>query len=102
MRAVRGLRRQERMARNEHQPQQVVVDAVVRDRVECVPCARIVHGAFASDLRGDRREAIAAAESIDRTALRNGHEPRSRFRWNALTRPPFERGNERVASEIFG
>jgi len=43
-------------------------------------------------------EHLPAAQLVDRTVLRGGHEPRARVLRNADRRPPFERGDERRAA----
>src|SRR3954469_6138820 len=91
-----SLGRQDRMARYEHEPQQVVADLVVELRR-----VRVVEN-LEVDLRLalDRRMLVALerapAQSVDRAVLRGRHEPRAGFVWHALGWPLLERGYERV------
>jgi len=86
------LSRERGMAAGEDQ-----VEALVR-RV-----GRRAHfGAHLFELRELLAIARVAAQAVDPAMLRHDQEPGAGIRGYALSRPPFERGDQRVLHEIFG
>jgi hypothetical protein len=95
------LGRQDRMAGNEHQPQQVVADVIVEGRVE------IRHGhlrdlQLVAELFLFAFETLPAPQEIDRAALPCGHDTGARIIRDARLRPLLERGEQRILCEILG
>lgn len=95
------LGRQDRMARGEHQAQEIVADVVVErigDGVGAVawlaPIAREL-GVLGVDDPG-------AAHVVERAPLRGRHQPRARVVGHAIGRPALEREDERVLCELLG
>ena len=96
------LGREHRMARGEHQPQQIVADVVV-DRLVDVLQRRFLLGLeLAAELFVLALRELAAAQPVDRAVLGGGHQPRARLVRNARLRPLLERGDQRVLRELLG
>ena len=90
-----------RMARDEHESQQVVADVIVDCGVEVrrrfLPVVQL-----AAQLLVFALEQLVAAQVIDRAMLRGAHEPRAGIDRNARLGPFLERGDERVLRQILG
>ena len=97
---------QHRVARREHQPQQVVADIVGARGIEAIDeirhevrlqCVEIVAQLFA--LAGMQR---FLAQAVEGAVLRGRHQPRSRIVGHARVGPMFERRHQRVLRQLFG
>jgi hypothetical protein len=95
------LGREQRMARDEHQAQQVVADVVVEggvDRLDDVlPLVE-----RAADLRVLALEQLHAAQPVDRAVPGGGHEPGARTVRDARLGPPLERRDQGVLRQLLG
>ena len=100
-----GLGRQDRMAGGEDQPQQIVAQIVVVERARCAPPARPM---ALLPRRESRAELFVLAPAACRAAARRW---RGSSRWPSArrrgfrgrrSRPPLERRDQRVLSELLG
>ncbi len=66
---------QQRMAGDEHQPQQIIADLVVRARLELAAVAPLFHLELVTECLMLAREHALAPQMIDGTMLGGGHEP---------------------------
>ena len=96
------VHRQHRVARDERQPQQVVVDVVVQ-RVLVAAAAFVLDVfQFPREFFVLAFEQLQAAQAVDRAALGGGHQPRPRIVRHAVTGPGLQRGDQRVLRQFFG
>ncbi len=86
------------MAGDEHHPQAIVLDVVGVARL--LELARVA--SERCDLLVLRRQRAVAPEPIDRSALRDRHEPRTRVTRHAVAGPLHERDGECLLCEILG
>ena len=89
------------MTRDEHEPEQVVTDALVEDRLEVGAGARQTRGLFVDRVVLALLHPALPAQ-IDRAIPRRGHEPRAGVLRDAGLRPSLEGGDEGLLGEILG
>src|SRR5437660_12708672 len=90
------------MAGDEDEAQQIVADVVVDRVVEIAHDGLPLCVDLSTELFALPLEPLLPTEAIDRTVLRDRHEPRARVVGNAGLGPRLERGDERVLRELFG
>ena len=96
------LCRQDRMARGEDEPQQIVADIFVHRRFELARDLVLTLFELVSQLLVFAIEQLAATEVIDRTMFGGGHQPGAGIPRNSGFGPLLQRGHERVVRQIFG
>ena len=96
------LGREQRMARGEDEPQQIVADVVVERGVEIGRPRLLLRVELVSELLVLALEQLVPAEKIDRAVLGGGHEPRTGIVGNPRLGPFLERDDERILREILG
>ena len=67
------------MTGDEHQPQQIVLDELIRHSVELPRRHGLLRGELAPKLGVFAVEPLVAAEQVDGAALGDGHEPGARI-----------------------
>src|SRR5207253_10224423 len=87
---------------DEHEAQEVVADLIIDRSVEVGRGALLQVLELVTKLLMLALDQLVAAQTIDRSMLRGGHEPGARIVRDARLRPPLERGEERVLREILG
>ena len=94
------------MARDEDQPQQIVLNIAVRcgGNRGCEVCkgALLLLLQLARKLFVFALQPRVAAQDVDGAMLGGSHEPRAGVLRNAGFRPLLERGDQRILSELFG
>src|SRR5258706_14705634 len=88
------------MAGREHQAQQVVTHVVVDRRVKILYSHPLPRLPLETELPMLAFEPLVAAQEIDRTMLRGGHEPGARVARDARLRPLPKRGDQSIVSQI--
>jgi hypothetical protein len=86
----------------EYEAQEVVADVIVDRGLEIRRGQLLLDLELATELLVLALEPLVAAEEIDRTMLRGGHEPGARVVRDARLRPPLERHDERLLGELLG
>src|SRR2546421_10391877 len=86
----------------EHQAQEVVADVIVQCGLQLALGTYLAGFELVTELRVLALEQLAAAQGVDGSVLRGGHEPGARVVRDARLGPPLERGDERVLREILG
>src|SRR5260370_31563748 len=96
------LRRENRVAGDEYEAQEVVVDIIVERCVEIRHSCLLPGLEFAAKLLVFSLKQLVAAKHVDRAVLRSSHEPRARIVRDARLRPLVERGEESVLRKFLG
>ena len=91
-----------RMAGDEHQAQEIIADVVVDRLVEVRRGDFSLDLHLATDLLVLALEPLVAAQEVDGTMLRGGHEPGARIVRNARPRPPLEGGHQGLLRDLLG
>src|SRR5258708_19502924 len=81
------LRRENRVAGDEYQPQEVVADVMVERGFEIWHGHHLLGLEFAAKLLVLGLKPLVAAEHVDRAVLRGSHEPGAWVVWDARLRP---------------
>ena len=96
------FRREDRMARDEHEAKQIVADVVVDRRVEIGSAFLLLPLQLDAELLVLSVEHLATTELIDGATLGGVHEPRARVIWDSRLGPLIERREECVLREVLG
>src|SRR5678816_1346613 len=96
------LAREDRMARDEYEPQQIVADVVIERFIELGHDRLLFRFELGHQLLMLAVVQCVLSELIDGASLGGGHEPRSGVVRNARLGPTFERRDQRVLCEILG
>ena len=94
--------RQQRMAADEHQPEQVVADEVVGRGIHVGGCQLLVDQGVLAQLLLLALPGGSPAQLVDGAVLGGRHQPGTRLRRHAFGRPLAQRRLERVLRQIFG
>jgi len=96
------IRRQDRVAANENEPQEIVAKLVVQRPVTIQLGRLLFDFELVAELLMLAFEQLVAAKDIDGPTLGGGHEPGTGIVRHAGARPLRERGNECVLGQFFG
>ncbi len=91
-----------RVARGEHQAQQVVLDVAVQGGVQVGLGALSLGPQLVAQLFDLAFQPLFAADEVDGAALADGHEPGARIVWDAGLGPLLQRGDQSVLRELLG
>ncbi len=97
-----GRHVQHRMARGEHEAEQVVIDVVGDGAVEVGVDRLRVDGQVATDVAVPVAQALVPAVLVDGPSLGHGHQPAPGIARNPRHRPLLQRGDDCVLGQLLG
>ena len=89
------------MTGREHQAQEVVADVIVQCGLQLALGTHLAGFELVTELRVLALEQLAAAQGVDGSVLRGGHEPGARVVRDARLGPPLECRDERVVRQVL-